>query len=95
MASHERIAGFAVIEFILRRGPANGVEILTVMFRVAARAIEFSPRSIEDAPVITGSRRDQVSNGAVAMHATELRRSRAEDVALCAFQWTIQLLVRG
>jgi hypothetical protein len=45
--------------------------------------------------VITGSRRDQVSNGAVAMHATELRRSRAEDVALCAFQWTIQLLVRG
>ena len=53
MAPDQRIAGLAVVEFVLGGGPADDVEVLAVVFGMATRAIDVSLGPVDHPSVIT------------------------------------------
>ena len=90
VATHQRIAGLAVVELLFGRLPLVDAELLTVMFRVAAHTIHVALGAVNHVPMVALVLAHQCPNLAVTFQAFELGRTHTENVATSAFQGTIQ-----
>jgi len=93
VATHERIAGLAVVELLLGRLPFVDAEVLAVMLRMAAHTIHVALGPVHHPPVVALVLAHQGPNLAVTIQAFEFGRTRTKDVATAAFQGAIQRLM--
>ena len=91
--AQQRVAGQAMVEFVLGRLPFDDSEVLAVMLSMAASAIHIALARADRAPVVALMRADQRANLIVTIQTSEFGRAGAEDMTTGALQWTIQRLV--